>query len=411
MGAVFVIRMERPGDRDFMAPVRGVFGRFFEAVKSTADRPVERAWRLPILPQIVDTYVLSSFLFYLALVLAAFVSMIEVWNFFELTGDMLKNSSLVVLFKFLFFLIPQLVYRTLPISILVAVLVTLGVLSKQNEVTAFKACGVSLYRLAAPILVSSTLFAGALFAFNYQYVPGANRQQELLRDEIKGRPKQTYINPHTWIMGTESRIYYYKYLDPVEKVMIAASVFELDPETFALRRQIQAQRAYWSPPINAWVFENGWSSDFIGTKRVVPRNDFQATTFSELKEGPDYFLREAVPEKQMNFLELQRYIMDLQQTGLVDTRKLQVQYHLKFATPMLALILAMIAVPFGFLVGNRGAMTGVGVSLVIAIAYLGLQPLFEKIGDVGLLPPAVAAWSPDVVFALVGAYLLLRMRS
>ena len=411
-GILFLMRMEQPGDRDFLAPLRGAFGRIFEIWKSKADRSAERHWRLPMVPQIVDTYLLSSFLFYLVVVLASFISMLEVYYFFELTGDMLKNSSLVTMFNYLFFLIPQLVYWTLPLSVLVAVLVTLGVLSKQNEVTAFKACGVSLYRLSAPILLASTLFAGALFGFNYSYVPAANRKQDALRDEIKGRPKQTYLNPNRkWIMGNDSRIYYYKYLDSTEQVMVGVSVFELDPESFALKRQIQAQRAYWSAPIRAWVFENGWSSDFIGNKRIVPRHDFQATTFAELKEGPDYFLREAVQEKQMNFLELQRYIGDLQQTGLVDTRKLQVRYHLKFATPLFAMIMAMIAAPFGFQVGNRGAMTGIGVSLVIAAVYSGIQPLFEKIGDVGLLPPAVAAWSPDVIFALVGGFLLLRMRS
>jgi LPS export ABC transporter permease LptG len=369
-------------------------------------------WHFSWLPQIVDTYILTSFLFYLAVILAAFVSMTEIYNFFELMGEMLKNSNLVTMLTYLFFLIPQLVYKTLPISVLVAVLVTLGVLSKQNEVTAFKACGVSLHRLAAPILIVSTLFTGALFGFNYAYVPAANRRQDELRDVIKGRPKQTYLNPgRKWIMGNESRIYYYKYLDPVESVMVGVSVFELDPVSFALKRQILAQRAYWSASLKTWVFENGWSSDFRNHRRVTPRNDFQATAFSELNETPDYFLREAVQEKQMNFLELQRYIVDLQQTGLVDTRKLQVQYHLKFANPLFALIMAMIAVPFGYLVGNRGAMTGVGVSLVIAIAYLGVQPLFEKIGDVGLLPPAMAAWSPDVLFTLVALYLLLRMRS
>src|SRR5213075_2028387 len=98
-------------------------------------------------------------------------------------------------------------------------------------------------------------------------------------------------------------------------------------------------------------------------------------------------------------------------SGQVDTRKLQVQYYLKFANPLFALIMAMISIPFGFLVGNRGAMTGIGASIVIGIAYWGVQPLFEKIGDVGLLPPAMAAWSPDVLFSLMGLYLLLRMRS
>jgi len=113
----------------------------------------------------------------------------------------------------------------------------------------------------------------------------------------------------------------------------------------------------------------------------------------------------------MNFRELRQYIADLQQSGLVDTRKLQVQYHLKFANSLFPLIMAMIAVPFGFLVGNRGAMTGIAVSIVIGIAYWGIQPLFEKIGDAGVLPPEVAAWSPDVLFSLFGLYLLLRMRS
>jgi LPS export ABC transporter permease LptG/LPS export ABC transporter permease LptF len=414
-GLVFLLRLERPGDRDLLTQFRGFFGAVadrFKAPQKDRPAPAGPAWRLPLLPQLVDTYILSNFLFYLALVLASFVSMTEVFNFFELMGDMLRNSNLVTMLTYLFFLIPQLVYRLLPISVLMAVLVTLGVLSKQNEVTAFKACGVSLYRLAAPVLIASSLAGGALFGFDYSYVPAANRRQDALRDQIKGRVTQTYLNPNRkWIMGSDSRIYYYKYFDPTGKVMVDVSVFELDPATFALKRQIQAQRAEWRPALHAWLFEEGWSSDFQGTRRMVPRHNFQAATFPELNETPDYFLKEAEKEQQMNFLELQKYIADLQQSGLVDTRKLQVQYHLKFANPLFAVIMAMIAVPFGFLVGNRGAMTGIGASIVIAISYLGIQPLFEKIGDVGLLPPAVAAWSPDVLFSLVGMYLLLRMRS
>jgi lipopolysaccharide export LptBFGC system permease protein LptF len=79
--------------------------------------------------------------------------------------------------------------------------------------------------------------------------------------------------------------------------------------------------------------------------------------------------------------------------------------------PLAALVLAMIAVPFGFMVGSRGAMTGIGVSLLIAIAYRGTEPLFARIGAAGLLEPALAAWAPDAIFALVGMYFLLRMRS
>ena len=112
----------------------------------------------------------------------------------------------------------------------------------------------------------------------------------------------------------------------------------------------------------------------------------------------------------MNFLRLDRYIRDLQERGF-PTGKLQVQFYLKFALPLFALIMAMIAVPYGFLVGNRGAMAGIGVSLGIGVGYKGLGILFEKLGDVNLLPPAMAGWSPDVIFGLAGLYLLLRMRS
>ena len=112
----------------------------------------------------------------------------------------------------------------------------------------------------------------------------------------------------------------------------------------------------------------------------------------------------------MNFRELDQYIRGLKQRGY-DTVKLQVQFYRKFSVPLFALIMAMISVPFGFLVGNRGAMTGIGVSIGIAMGYLAVGPLFEKIGNAGLLQPEVAAWAQDMLFGLAGVYLLLRMRS
>ena len=413
-GLIFLFRMDLPGDRDVLGALQAIGNRvkslFPSRISKTAEGARPSGWRLPLLPQIVDTYILSNFLFYLAVWLCSLVSMFLVYNFFELMGDMFRNSTLSRMFAYLFFLTPELVYETLPICVLLGVLVQLGVLSKQNEITAFKASGVSLYRLAAPILLGATLFSGALFAFDYSVVPTANLKQDALRDEIKGKAQQTWQRPdRKWIMGRGSRIYYYHYFDTLENVMNEVYVFELEPKSFRLQREIIAQRARWSPGLKTWVFENGWSSDFTSdTDRTT--QVWQASTFAELTEPPDYFLTAPVQDKQMSFLELDRYIRDLTQRGITTT-KLQVQFYRKFSMPLFALIMAMIAVPFGFLVGNRGAMTGIGVSLVIAIAYLAINPLFEKLGDFNLLPAAMAAWSPDLVFALVGMYFLLRMRS
>lgn len=417
-GVILLYRMERPGDRDLM----GAFAAFFKRVtgfftlnraRKVTPRPAMRM-RLPLLPQIVDTYILTNFVFYLVLVLASLVSMILVYNFFELMGDMIRNKiPLSEMFTYLFFLTPEMIYEMLPFSVLVAALIQLGVLSKQNEITAFKACGVSLYRLALPIMLGCTIFSAALFAFDYSYVPSANVKQDALRDEIKGKPKQTYLRlDHKWIMGHDSRrIYYYVYFDPTAHTMAGVNVFDLDPNTFRLKREIVAERAQWDPYIKKWLFENGWSCEFQSQSCSNFKSFATETaTFSDLTETPEYFLTEVGKEQQMNFLQLDRYIRDLQERGF-RTAKLQVQYYLKFAIPLFALVMATIAVPFGFLVGSRGAMTGIGISLAIGISYKGLGILFEKLGDAGLLWPTMAAWSPDVLFGLAGMYLLLRMRS
>jgi len=413
-GLIFLARMELPGDRDLLTRPRAFFAGISTSWKGRFGRPSTGSrftgWRLPLLPQIVDTYVLSNFLFYFLMVLASFVSMTEVYVFIELLPDYVHNHiPLVKMFTYLFFLTPELIYRLAPVSVLVAVLINFGVLSKNNEVTAFKACGVSLFRLALPILVASTLFAGGLFAFDFYWVPDANRKQDALRDEIKNRPKQTYLRPdRKWIMAPQdSRIYYYQFFDG--HTMIGMNVFELDPATFQLSRQILAERANWSASAKTWVLENGWVRDFRGGKNK-PYEDFQVKPFPDLTETPGYFLTEAIQEKQMNFRDLDQYINGLQHRGY-DTVKLQVQFYRKFSVPLFALIMATISIPFGFLVGNRGAMTGIGVSMGIGIAYLGLDPLFTEMGNVNQLQPAVAAWAPDVLFSVMGLYLLLRMRS
>ena len=413
-GVILVARLERPGDRDLLGELRafGVALRSKLFVRDSLASPMSRAARARMrLFQILDQYVLVQFVFYFCVLLASFVAMAQIYNFFELLSDIIKNKiPLFRVFTYLFFLTPKLIYDTLPVSVLVGVLVTFGILTKNNEVTAFKACGVSTIRLGLPILAMSLLLSGGLFAFDHYYIPQANLKQDALRNEIKGRPVQTYLRPdRKWIYGNGSRIYYYKFFDTAQDVMIGVSVYEIDPKTFALSREVAAERARWEPRLKTWVFENGWARDLKGTVETSFK-PFQATTFQELDEPPNYFMKEVKQDKQMNYIELERYIRELQQSGF-DTVPLRVQLYKKFSAPIFALIMAMISIPFAFLVGNRGAMAGIGVSIAIAMAYWGVDKFFEQIGNVNHLPPAVAAWSPDALFALAGMYLMLRMRS
>src|SRR5262249_23417850 len=217
-GIVLLARMERPGDSSLLENFRSRIADFVEHIKSKSPGGGEglAGWRLPLLPQLIHTYILSNFLFYLLLVLASFTSLGLVFNFFDLLNDMLRNHiPLGMMFRYLFFYSPQLMYQLTPVCVLVGVLAALGVMSKQNEVTAFKACGVSLYRLAAPILAAGVRPSGSFFAFHSYYAAPANRTQDELRDRIKGRQTQTYLRPdRTWRMGSDgSRVYYYRFFD------------------------------------------------------------------------------------------------------------------------------------------------------------------------------------------------------
>ncbi|MEO7653783.1 MAG: LptF/LptG family permease, partial [Bryobacteraceae bacterium] len=308
-GIVLLARMERPGERDLVGSVKRWFGNLFRNVtaKIEARPPQTGERRFPLMPQLVDTYILSQFFFYFGLLLASFVLMTHIYTFFELLSDIVKTKTpMARVLTYLFFLTPKLIYDTLPLAVLVSVLVTFGVMTKYNEVTAFKASGVSLYRLAAPVILASMLFSVGLFAFDYYYVPEANKKQDAIRNEIKGRPVQTYLRPdRKWIFGTGPRIYYYKHFDVAENVMVGVIVYELEPETFKLMRQISAERAQWQPSMGKWIFQNGWRRDIAG-KPGTRFEQFEATTFAELNEPPDWFLKEAIQDKQMNFWQLDR---------------------------------------------------------------------------------------------------------
>jgi LPS export ABC transporter permease LptG len=338
--------------------------------------------------------------------------MTQIYNFFELLGDIVKNNiPMSHAIRYHFFLTPELIYRMLPFGVLLAVLVTFGIMTKNNEVTAFKACGISVRRLGIPVILMSGVISVAAFAADYSWIPRANQIQNSLRNEIKGRPAQTYNRPDRQWVFHDDRVFYFRHFDFDHNIMAEPWVYEIDPKTWQLTRQINAKSAHWSPDVNAWIFEQGQVIDMCPTRSLECRvSTFTATSFPEITETPATFAYEVKPDLQMNYVELGQYIKGLHEAGF-DTQTDQVQYYKKFAMPLFALTMALISVPFGFLVGNRGAMAGVGVSIGLAIAYLGIGTLFEQMGNVGYLGPEVAAWAPNALFSLSGLYLILRMRS
>ncbi len=378
---------------------------------------LRRALRIRF-PLILDEYVMGSFLRNFALVLVSLIILFIIFTFFELIGDILRyRTPLVVVGDYLLNLIPFILNSVLPLCSLVAVLITFGALNRNSELTAMKATGISLYRIVAPMLVVATLLSALLFVFDETYLPAANRRQEALLSEIKGKPAQTFLRPdRKWISGQTNsakgspaeptRIFYYQFFDPDKNVFANLTVFEFQPGTFNLTRRIFAQSVRWDDKLNEWVFEDGWQRTFQG-ESTATYQPFTVSTFPEIHEQPSYFKKEDRQSEQMSYKELATYINDLRQSGF-DTMRLRVQLNRKLAYPLMTLVLAILAIPFALFAGKRGSIAGVGTAIGVAISYWVIAGIFENLGDVNSLPALLAAWSPDVLFAIAGTYLLLR---
>jgi LPS export ABC transporter permease LptG/LPS export ABC transporter permease LptF len=445
-GVLLIQQLSRGGFAiDLFANAAAAMARAFDRLRSkraanqtigdgAAMQRFRRALRIRF-PLILDEYVMGSFLTNFVLVLSAMIGMFLIFTFFELIGDIIRyRTPLVTVGDYLLNLIPFILYNVTPLCSLVAVLITFSGLNRSSELTAMKATGTSLYRIVAPVLVVATLLSAALFVFDEAYLPAANRRQEALLSVIKGKPAQTFLRPdRKWMSGqiasvpggqsgsganssnvstdidtatAPTRIFYYQAFDPDRNMFANITVFEFQPGTFNLTRRIFAQTARWDDTVHGWVFENGWQRTFAG-ESISSYQPFTLSTFPEIHEQPAYFKKEAHQSQEMSYTELAAYIADLRQSGF-DTTPLRVQLNRKISYPLITLVMAILAIPFSLFAGKRGGIAGMGAAIGLAIAYWVVAGIFENLGDVNSLPAVLAAWSPDLLFAIAGSYLLLR---
>ena len=419
VGLALFPRMGRIGGESWTARVfpqlarlvgRGAAGRSTGAADAEVCAPRSHARkRRAGLGSVLDWYLLRGFLFYFVLLIAGFILLFETFTFFEMLDDITRHHTpWLTVANYLRFLTVSNFYQFAPLATLTAALVTLGVLAKNNEIVAFKAAGISMYRVSLPLLTMGLLLAAGLVVLDDTYLPYANQRQDELYNEIKGRPAQTYRSPaHQWILGENAKVYNYDLFDSYHNLFGGLSVFELDPATFQLRRRVYAARAHWFAQQHTWILESGWVRDFQDG-RVTSYVPFVVYALPELAEPPEYFKREVRQASQMNGPQLSRYIDSLERAGF-DVARLSVQLYKKLAFPLIAPIIILLAIPFSLLVGTRGAVGGLALGIGMGIFYWAISALFEAMGAVGQLPPFMAAWSPDVIFGFLALYFFLRM--
>jgi LPS export ABC transporter permease LptG len=318
-----------------------------------------------------------------------------------------------MLMTYLAWATPQFLSYIIALAVLLSALVTIGLLTKNSELIVMRACGISLYRTAVPLIVFAAIASGLLFAMEERVLATSNRQAERLNKIIRTGSPQTFdVLNRKWLVAKNGDVFHYQYYDPRKQELNGLSVFTFDETARALVGRVYASKATWDPgpskTANTWKLDHGWSRRF-GSKF----DDKDFTTFEARTvplEPADYFVTDAPAPERMTYGELRGYITELRASGY-DVLEHEVGLNRKVAFPFVTLVMTLIAVPFAVTTGRRGAMYGIGVGIVLALVYWTMISIFAAIGAGGVISPVLAAWAPNLIFGAAAAVLLLTVRT
>lgn len=358
-------------------------------------------------PKLIDLYVMRQYIHVVSLAFVGLLGLFYIGTIVDLSDKLFKSTaSASLLFDFLWYSTPQYVYYLIPIAILVAVLVTIGSLSKTSELTVLRACGVSLYRLAGPLLLFAAIWSGVLFGLEEYVMAASNKKAAAIDGQIRGKPASTVdLTSRHWLVGTEGRFYYYAGYDSKHRAFAGLSVYEISAEPFRISRHTYVDRARLTK--SGWTGGPGWTQLFPengGTKR----DDFKNRP---LRLDPaKYFETEQADALAMTVTQLQTYVKQLKDNGL-SASGYEVGLQRKIAFPLMTLVMTLIALPFGVTTGKRGALYGIGLAIALSFAYQIAFTAFGFLGSAELLPATLAAWAPNLLFLAGALYLLLTVRT
>jgi LPS export ABC transporter permease LptF/LPS export ABC transporter permease LptG len=360
-------------------------------------------------PNILDRYVIRKYLLIFSFVVVSMILVLAIVTFFDRINSVYEhNKPISDLLAFIWFKIPEFMQYILPVTALTASLLCLGLLAKSNEITAMKACGISIFRTIVPILVLAGLISFCSFYIQEHIQPYSNKKAEQIWNKINDIPARSYSSlDRRWVLSRgKDRIYHYQYFDPVAAAFSQISIFELDPENWVLKRRIYAEKGYLEG--GSLGLSDAWVRDFAGSKTV--RFEKKETLTLSGTEDSDYFQKERKEPDQMSYGELRDYIRDIEDRGF-ETIKFKVDLNFKITFPLTSFIMTLLGISFAFTMGKRGTLVGVGLSIAIAMIYWGAIGVFRSLGYVNYLSPFLAAWGPTLIFGSIGIYLISTLRT
>jgi LPS export ABC transporter permease LptG/LPS export ABC transporter permease LptF len=369
--------------------------------------------------KILDVYTGQQYIRVFALAVFAALGIFYISTFIDLADKLFRGSATTaLLLRYFYYQTPQYVYYIIPIAGLLATLVTVGLMTKNSELIVMKACGMSLYRAAAPLLLLAVTASVALFGLQEVVLARANKEAERLNGIIRGWPAPPSITLNRWMASESGDIYHYDFYESSVGAFSRFTRYQLDPHTWRLKEVTYADNVTQSESPEShqpeWHWRKGWvrTLTMAGTQGAI-KTAVTYVPFADRVlplEPRGYFETEEPDPDKMTYGQLSAYISQLKARGfnaVPPTVKLQ----RKVAFPFVTIVMTLLAVPFAVTTGRRGAMYGIGIGIALSIAYWVILQVFSAIGEGGVLTPMLAAWAPNLIFGAVALYLVLTVRT
>lgn len=357
---------------------------------------------------LLNRYILRTFARIFFLSLAAFVGIYFLVDFFEKVDDFIEHQASLTQYLLYFSNeVPLIVSQVTPLAILMGVFMTLGSFSRTNELTAMRSGGVSLWRITMPLLGASLLAALAILAANEFLIPlCAKKANYVMQTEVKGKPELALKRDRLWLREGNS-ILNVRLAQPEQQTLQGVSIFQID-DNFRLQSRTDAAQATFDG--KEWTLNNllefrfdPASTEIIGIERLKKKK-------TELAKTPADFQGTTHSNEELGYRELRDLSRKLQAEGYDATRH-RVDMQARLAMPFACVIMAFLGIPFALKKG-RGTNLAVGVALSVAIgiSFHILQAMLLAFGYSSVIPPLVAAWSANLLFLLLGVWMLLSAR-
>ena len=358
--------------------------------------------------KILDKYILREYIKTLLIIIFSFSVLFLIVDISDRLPNLLrKDAPIDAMMTYFLLRIPYLILLSSPVMVLLSGLFLMNNLSKYSESVAIRGAGISILRMVSPLIWFGLFFSLLILILGEFVLPKAEEyRQYVYTEKIKHmKVEDKKMRSHIYYLGKDNSLYYIGFFDGYRNNLKTIDITKFDPQNGEIKRKITATSAVWED--NKWKFQNCYIRNFENGI-LIGMEYYKSTTIEEVDVTPIDFIKSAKKPMSMNFFELKEYINRLKKVGEKYSKEL-VELNLKVSFPFSNLIILLFSVPLVSTSSrSRGRGLIFGIGLLVCFLYLSTLRICQSLGYNEVLSPIVAAWLPNLVFALIGIYFVIK---